>query len=324
MRRLVAVLIVMIVAAGAVLHPQQAQFRAGVDVVMLNVAVTDGKKNIADLTAADFEVLDNGVPQEVVSVARETWPIDLMVLMQTSLPLTWWGPGIVLDAVDRVRGRLKLADRMSLVTFNRRIREQAPLAPVTEYRRPDPVVREPQTSIFDALATVYATRPIPGRRQMALIFIDTVDSSSVLDEADVLEMAKRSPVATFVVSRLMTVTYVSGPDASTTTRPFLSQPNPGPHPLGFLYRVTATTGGAVNPTPGMRVTQSAKRVTIGANRNLVDEDFIRIIDDFRASYVLHYSLAGVPRAGWHEVTVKVKRPGSQKYRVRARNGYVGG
>jgi uncharacterized protein (UPF0264 family) len=55
MRRLVAVLIVMIVAAGAVLHPQQAQFRAGVDVVMLNVAVTDGKKNIADLTAADFE-----------------------------------------------------------------------------------------------------------------------------------------------------------------------------------------------------------------------------------------------------------------------------
>ena len=324
MKRPAFLAIVLIIAAGEALLPQQRQFRAGVDVVMLNVAVTDGRKNVTDLIAADFEVLDNGIPQEVVSVVRETWPLDLTVLMQTSLPLTWWGPGIVLDAVDRVRGRLKPADRMSLVTFNRRIREQIALAPVARYRRPDDITREPQTSVFDALATVYAARPVPGRRQMALVFVDTFDSSSVLDEADVLEMAKRSHTATFVVSRMTTVTYFSEPGAPTTTRPFPLRPEPAPHPLGFLYRVTAATGGAVNPTPGMRTRADGNRITIGANRNLVDEDFIRIIDDFRASYVLHYSLAGVPRAGWHEVTVKVKRPGSQNYRIRARNGYVGG
>ncbi len=65
-----------------------AQFRSGVDVVELNVAVTNGKKVVADLTAADFEVLDNGVRQEVLSVSRELLPIDVTMVIDTSASLT--------------------------------------------------------------------------------------------------------------------------------------------------------------------------------------------------------------------------------------------
>jgi hypothetical protein len=35
-------------------------------------------------------------------------------------------------------------------------------------------------------------------------------------------------------------------------------------------------------------------------------------------------LDGVPRAGWHDISVKVVAPGGNKYTVRARQSYFGG
>jgi hypothetical protein len=52
------------------------------------------------------------------------------------------------------------------------------------------------------------------------------------------------------------------------------------------------------------------------------EALSEIIADFRSSYVLRYSPRGVGPAGWHELGVKVTRPGS--FKVRARKGYEGG
>jgi hypothetical protein len=51
--------------------------------------------------------------------------------------------------------------------------------------------------------------------------------------------------------------------------------------------------------------------------------FLRALDDFRSSYVLRYSPHGVAAGGWHEIAVRVTRPG-RGYVVRARKGYVGG
>jgi hypothetical protein len=40
------------------------------------------------------------------------------------------------------------------------------------------------------------------------------------------------------------------------------------------------------------------------------------------SYTVRYILEGVPLKGWHDLAVKVTKPG--KYVVRARKGYFGG
>jgi hypothetical protein len=50
-------------------------------------------------------------------------------------------------------------------------------------------------------------------------------------------------------------------------------------------------------------------------------EFDRILDDFRASYVLRYSPTGVERPGWHEIEVAV--PSAPRATVRARRGYYG-
>lgn len=47
--------------------------------------------------------------------------------------------------------------------------------------------------------------------------------------------------------------------------------------------------------------------------------FKRAFDDFRSSYVLRYVPKGVALTGWHEIDVKVLRPG--RFTVRARKGY---
>jgi hypothetical protein len=50
--------------------------------------------------------------------------------------------------------------------------------------------------------------------------------------------------------------------------------------------------------------------------------FKRVLDDFRQSYVLRYSPAGVVSRGWHRVRVEV--PAQPSYTIRARSGYFGG
>jgi hypothetical protein len=68
--------LVLATALLAVLAPQTT-FRSGIDLVPINVSVQDGSRPVAGLQAADFEVLDNGVPQTITDVSADTLPIDI-------------------------------------------------------------------------------------------------------------------------------------------------------------------------------------------------------------------------------------------------------
>jgi hypothetical protein len=71
----------------------------------------------------------------------------------------------------------------------------------------------------------------------------------------------------------------------------------------FLRDLTETSGGRLMRGDG--------------NENLGGV-FVKILDEFRQRYVLTYTPTGVSEAGWHELTVRVKRRGAN---VRARPGY---
>ncbi len=63
--------------------PEPPTFRVGVDVVSVDVVVTDRKgQSVRDLEAADFEVLQDGKPQRVTSVTFV--PVDVGVERSTS------------------------------------------------------------------------------------------------------------------------------------------------------------------------------------------------------------------------------------------------
>jgi hypothetical protein len=104
-----------------------------------------------------------------------------------------------------------------------------------------------------------------------------------------------------------------------------------------LWGMPAESGSCVSATPlpptappsvrwraSYRAIDEAVQLTGGTLQRSTQapEALASILADFRSSYILRYVPRGVPLAGWHELQVKIARPGS--FRIRARKGYEGG
>ena len=64
-------------------NPQQT-FRAGTDVVMVDVSVKSGDRAVTGLGPDDFVLTDNGVRQRIESVESTAVPIDLTLVIDLS------------------------------------------------------------------------------------------------------------------------------------------------------------------------------------------------------------------------------------------------
>lgn len=88
-----ALAVVLIVSAAAAAEQQQTQqpvFRSGVQVVEVDARVFDGQgRFVTDLTRADFEILEDGVPQTIVAMALvDGGAVTTSRTMPTSPPST--------------------------------------------------------------------------------------------------------------------------------------------------------------------------------------------------------------------------------------------
>ncbi len=64
-------------------------FRSGANLVPLNVTVTDSNKQfVKGLSAGDFSVFEDGVPQQVQFFEASQVPVDLIILLDTSSSMT--------------------------------------------------------------------------------------------------------------------------------------------------------------------------------------------------------------------------------------------
>src|SRR5262249_17529907 len=105
----------------------QQTFRSGVDIVRVDALVTDGRKPIAGLAAADFELRDNGVVQTIDSAAPESLPLSLIFVLDTSGSVAGDKMRHMDDAVDLILEGLHADDRAALVTFSHRVWLRTPL-----------------------------------------------------------------------------------------------------------------------------------------------------------------------------------------------------
>jgi len=308
----------------AVAVAQQPQFRGGVDVVELTVAVLDGKKVVSDMAVKDFQVVDNGVIQDVISVSRELLPIDVTLVIDMSESLSPALQESIVSAANGIRARLKPTDRLSLVSFNSRIQEQLALRPPAQVGAVNLGRVVGQTSLNDAIGVVLTSRPVTDRRQMAIVLTDGYDSTSLLTETDVVALAGRSHTSMFFILREV---GASSPSHAFST-PLVQVTASGlRQPMGFFKQVAEATGGLTQIVPSFTLTATttltSTQTVMRMNPSLLDEPFLKALDDFRSSYTVRYNLTGVPRPGWHQVSVKIMKPG-KTYQVRTRSGYVGG
>ena len=316
MRRL---LLSVAIAAMAVVGAGAQVFRSGVDGITVVVSVRAGNKPVGGLTAADFDLSDNGVLQKISSVAAEKVPLDLTLLLDLSSSVD--GPQLqrIKAAVADTARLLRPDDRIRLIAISQVLQEVFPFQPGSARLTLDGLRAEGATSLYDGLAATMMRPPDPARRQLIVAFTDGRDSTSIIDQKTALEIARRSDAVVSIVvpvesveataarrlAQRNTVDSLSG--AANVT---VNGAGPGAVTADgvptALTQLVAPTGGLVIP---LGTGESISRV------------FRATLEDFRASYVLQYTAEGVAPEGWHEVAVHVKKRGSLE--IRARKGYMG-
>lgn len=183
-------------------------FRTGIDVVSLNVAVTDAEGHyVTDLAKADFQVFEDGVQQDVAFFSRENLPIAMALLLDTSASMD----DKLATAQDAAVGFVKTLRPMDLgelVDFDSRVEV---LQPFTNDHAPlEAAIRHTtaggSTSLNNAVYIALkdfrkhrAAHPEDVRRQAIIVLSDGEDTSSLITPDEVLDLAKRSEVMIYTI-----------------------------------------------------------------------------------------------------------------------------
>jgi len=295
------------VAALTVAPPQaaapQAQqpspaFRTGIDLVSLNVTVTDGTRYVTGLQQENFQVYEDGVLQEVTYFNRDNLPIALALLIDTSASMET-RLATAQEAAIGFAKRLRAEDLAEVVDFDSRV---VILRGFTnELSELESAIRKTSaggsTSMYNAvyIALKDLSRVVAGdvseiRRQAIVLLSDGEDTSSLLPFEEVLDLAKRSETSIYAIG-------LRSEDEATQTRGFKE--------AEFVLRqLSQETGGrAFFPTE-------------------VDElpaIYTQISDELSSQYTLGYTSKNGRRDGaWRRVVVRVDRAGSA---ARTKQGY---
>ena len=247
--------------------PAPPTFGVGVENVNVDVSVTRGGRPVEGLTAADFVVTDNRVPQQVEVVAHEGTPVDAILVLDASSSVEGERLRELQRAAHAFVDALWTTDSVTLVVFDTDLtlaaRAGAPRAQT--HAAIDRVRGVGATSLVDAVyAALLLSDPRRGR-PLVLVFSDGVDHGSWLTPEAVLATARASDAV---------VDYVEIEGALT-----------------FLEPLASDTGG--------------RGWTAHHHREL-EAAFVGALEEFKSRYRLRYEPQGVRRAGWHELDVRLR------------------
>jgi len=279
---------------------QQPSFRAGVDIVSLNVTVTDPQqKYITDLAQDDFQIFEDGVKQDVTLFNRTNLPIALALLVDTSASM---------------ESRLPLAQEAA-VGFARRLREQD-LAEIIDFDSRVVVLQNftnkaseiesairrtsagGSTSMYNAiyialkdLKKAVATNTDDIRRQAIVVLSDGEDTSSLLPFEEVLDLAKRSETAIYAIG-------LRAPESSSSA-------SRGFKEAEFVLRQLSQETGGRSFFPNQMTD--------------LNGIYGQIADELSSQYTVGYTSKNPKRDGaWRRVVVRTSRQGTQ---ARTKLGY---
>lgn len=314
-----ALCLVLIAITAPLAHGQESVFRARTDAVVVSVAVRARNRPVGGLKAADFHLIDNGVPQEITSTSAESVPVDVTLVLDTSGSLSTVAFAKLKTDIQSMANLLKADDRVRLMTFASKVVDVIGLQPGTANLALDRLSPGGGTSFHNAVSAALMISPSADRPQLVFAVTDGFDNSSFLKPREVVDVAGYSSAALYV--------------ALLPSRVFAVIPGGGRFGMGALQgeRFGAELAGS-GPTrvpveaPHQQALRDAVNVTGGALYAAAATDtlpnlFRRVLEDFRTNYILRYSPRGVTREGWHEIAVTV--PARRDVTVRARKGYEG-
>src|SRR5688572_2149355 len=244
--------------------PQQPVFSTRAEVVRVDVLVVKDGKPMRDLTAADFEVKDNGVLQRAELLSADELPLNVVLALDHSDSLTGAGLRDLQHAGSAVLDGLSARDGAALVTFGSAVTTAGALTRDRDAVR-SALVRPASgglTALIDGCFAGLMLGASEVGRSLLLVFSDGLDTASWLTAEAVIGAARRADVVTYGV--------VAGRKPSQS----------------FLGDLTEATGGDM--------------IEVGGTKD-VGTTFLRLLNEYRQRYLLSYTPAGVARNGWHRI-----------------------
>lgn len=286
--------------AAATLVAQEPVFRASVETVTVDVAVTRGGSAVTGLEARHFVIRDNGVPQTVERVMHDDVPLQLLLVFDTSSSLGTDGLRVLADAAGALLDAASPGDRVGLVTFSESV--DVRVLPTLQHDRVRAALRGSTpagpTAWRDALfvATQLFETGTDSRR-VVLLLTDGRDTASWMPAHEIADVVRRSGIVVHAVEQ-------PAPLPPTDPRESFSRTG----------TVTVATPSALRAT----VDAGGGRLWTAASGAGLRERFLDVLSELRTRYLLSYVPTGPAVSGWHDVTVSLV---DARGEVRARPGY---
>jgi Ca-activated chloride channel family protein len=291
--------VAMALLGAAVAHAQGQRIRSGIELVSLNVTVTEtGGKYATDLVEPDFEVYEDGAKQNLTFFSKTQQPIALALLLDTSASMDE-RMGIAQEAAIGFAKQLHKDDQAEVIDFDSQVRilqaftnDSAALEKAIRQTTPNG-----STSLYNALyialkdlKKVKAETTSDIRRQAIVLLSDGDDTSSLIEFDQVLDLAKRSE----------TVIYSIGLRQGEIARREFKEAE------FVLKQLSSETGG---------------RAYFPTDARDLQKIYQAIWDELSSQYAIAYSSSNPKRDGaWRRVQVRVLRPGLT---ARTKLGYYG-
>lgn len=268
-------------------RPAPAQFASGVSLVEVYATVTDARgEPVTGLTAADFQVREDGVRQTVTAFAAGEFPLSIVIALDRSFSMAGARLELAKRAAAAFIAALRPEDEVGVLAIGSEVETITPPRPAREaaQTRWAAIDAWGTTPLYDATRqSIDVVQTRKGRRAL-LIISDGADRGSDTNATDLIAYARRADVMIYPVA--------VGKDRAPA-----------------LAELATVSGGRLI---GVADPKQLEGALAGLAREL------------RRQYLLGYAPArgSVDQSGWHSIDVTVERPGASALRVRARDGYV--
>lgn len=321
-----------------------ADIRVTSNLVVTPVTVLDPKGDfVYDLAESDFQLLDNGAAQSIISFQSETRLVAMVIVVQTSrrveallgdvrplasmfssLLIGEQGQGAVITYSDRVR----VAQDFSGDSDQLKATFQAIVGQGLDSRLNDALMR----------AVALLEKRDKSERRVIVAFSDGYDSGSESKGDEVIKRATGSEVAIYGLGFNPGRALLSrrpelpppGPLDTNVTRPTPPGRAPTPSTSTNVYDapvpivdIMVATGETIRSAVASSLLEFYAGYTGGVfyshwKKKAVEEQLSRIGAEIHSQYELAYVPNTQTEGGFHRIEVKVRRSG---VKVRARAGY---
>jgi len=303
--------------------PMQQKISVNVNLVQLNVAVTDSKGNyITGLKPSDFIIAEDGITQKVANFGEGNEATRSLAEIEQGAPATppdaaasvatplsglraalaganvfilfdksnymYHGFVFAQDAIADFVRSLDGPARVAFYSYSRDLSRDSLLTPDRSMvlRGVRATVAGDNAALYNALLlTLKDARQFTGRK-VVVVFSNGPDNTSMVAPEDVGELAQSEGIPIYMIS----------------TREAQQDPVSG----AVFERMSAATGG---------------KAYFAKNWHDQQQAFSSIREDLAHLYTISYYPQANANRGWRSITVKLKGEKLQRYHIRTRSGY---